>query len=52
MKKLTIRIPDELHWQFKKVCLENKSNMNKIVGDFIKKFVVLIHKEIPKDNDE
>ena len=37
-KKLNINIPESLHYEFKKKCLNNKTNMSDIIKKWINKY--------------
>lgn len=39
MKYLQIKLPDDLHWQFKKKCFEDKTDMSTQVRKWVKDYV-------------
>ena len=39
MKYLQVKLPDDMHWQLKKKCFEDKKDMSERIREWIKEYV-------------
>jgi len=39
IKKLNLNVPESLHYEFKKKCIEEKTNMSELIKQWIQKFI-------------
>lgn len=40
MKFLQVKLPDDMHLDFKRKCLDNKVDMSTLIREWIKKYIV------------